>query len=398
MGDLFGAFKRRAEANAQRVVETCISEVADFQAIESTVRASMLDFAVVMRRRSADLVAADEPLLESDLDHLESVGEERGTQGISLACQRHLLAVHARLTLREIYEAAGPDDLNDTMRVLGWLARQGVRAQTAYTRGFFRGHERFLSVATRAQLLATMILHDDPMAAELGRSLGMPVTEHYLATVIRVAVDQLPPLSESRRQKILPTLLEQYRLPLTWQEPGELVALVPCRSLDPHHATAAESTGLALSRDVAEIVGRPCSVGSAHGHRRSLAHSVVLARKVSQVAPIERVPRRPYSVADVFAELGAVQTPQVDHWLREIAQRLSSGPDLVITLDAYYCNDMNRLRTATSLHIHPRTLDYRLRRTRDLVGIEPSSTRGVRVLSTAVTRMLAGAWDDPVAR
>jgi DNA-binding PucR family transcriptional regulator len=66
----------------------------------------------------------------------------------------------------------------------------------------------------------------------------------------------------------------------------------------------------------------------------------------------------------------------------------------VTTLDAYYRSDMNRLLTAASLHIHPRTLDYRLRRVRELTGIEPGSTHGVRVLSTAVARMLAGAWSD----
>ncbi|GAA3597396.1 hypothetical protein GCM10022419_095800 [Nonomuraea rosea] len=52
------------------------------------------------------------------------------------------------------------------------------------------------------------------------------------------------------------------------------------------------------------------------------------------MAPIERMPRRPYGMGDVFAELGAVQTPEVDGWLRDLAQRLSGGPDLVVTLDA----------------------------------------------------------------
>ncbi|MEU8635467.1 helix-turn-helix domain-containing protein [Amycolatopsis sp. NPDC048633] len=78
--------------------------------------------------------------------------------------------------------------------------------------------------------------------------------------------------------------------------------------------------------------------------------------------------------------------------LRDVARRLANGPDLVTTLDVYYRNDMNRLRSAVALHIHPRTLDYRLRRVRESTGVDPASTKGIRILTAAVARLLAGAW------
>ncbi|MEV0306417.1 PucR family transcriptional regulator [Nonomuraea fuscirosea] len=390
MGDLFGMLGRRADDNARKVVDACAREIAGFQAVEPRARASMLEFAVVVRRRTAELAASGEPLLDGDLAFIESVGEQRGAQGVAPACQRGALALHAAFTLREIAEAAGPGDLTDTMRLIDWLGRNGPTAQAAYTRGYFRGYERFLPTASRVHLLATMVLHDDPMAAELADHLGVPTAEHYLVTVVRVA--SAPP--PKRREEVVCALLRRHRVPFRWQEPDEFVALVPYHGTRPEHRTAAEETGLALARTVAEIAGRPCSTGTAHGRRHTLAQAAALARKVSRVAPMERVPRRSYGVADVFAELGAVETPQVDQWLRETARRLGDGPDLVPTLDAYYRHDMNRLRTAESLHIHPRTLDYRLRRVRELVGIEPGSTHGVRVLSTTVARLLAGAWTE----
>ena len=52
---------------------------------------------------------------------------------------------------------------------------------------------------------------------------------------------------------------------------------------------------------------------------------------------------------------------------------------------------MNRLLAAAYLYVHPRTLDYRLRRARELTGIDPTTTRGVRTLSAAVARILAEA-------
>jgi sugar diacid utilization regulator len=53
---------------------------------------------------------------------------------------------------------------------------------------------------------------------------------------------------------------------------------------------------------------------------------------------------------------------------------------------------MSRIPAATALCIHPRTLDYRLRRVRALTGVDPASTRGVRILSTVATRALAEGW------
>jgi sugar diacid utilization regulator len=89
-------------------------------------------------------------------------------------------------------------------------------------------------------------------------------------------------------------------------------------------------SALALGGDVAEAVGRPCAIGTA------------------------------------------------------------TGPDLISTLEAYYRHDLSRARAAASLNIHPRTLDYRLRRAQDLTGVDPHSVQGVRVLTTAITRAAAG--------
>ncbi|MEV0380838.1 helix-turn-helix domain-containing protein [Nonomuraea sp. NPDC050643] len=371
-----------------------MNEIPDYQVIASEAKTSMLELAVIIRRRTIELTEADEPLLESELVFIESAGEERAAQGVSVVAYRHALALHAGATLREMSEAGGPCDVDDTMLMLDWLDRYGVTAAQAHTRGYFKGQEPLLPLVARVRRLAGMLLDDDDMAGPLAASVGMPLAEHYMVTVIRVA-DRNPRMPRGRREEITQALLERYRMPLLWCDPDEVVVLVPCSGADARSAAAAEETGLELGRDLAEALGRPCSVGMAKGRASALAPAASLARRVSRVAPVEKMPLRPYSAADMFPELGAAQTPQVDEWLKEVALRLSGGPELVTTLDAYYRNDMNRLRTATSLHIHPRTLDYRLRRVQELVGIEPGTTRGVRVLSTAVARMLADAWNDP---
>ncbi|MFD1543727.1 PucR family transcriptional regulator [Nonomuraea guangzhouensis] len=393
MGNLFRTLRSRLDANAQRAVEVYTRELADYRSLAAETRgsAAMLDFAVILRRRTVELAAEERSYTEQDQGYMASVGAARGEVGVSLVSQRQVLLLHANLTLREIHEAAGPNDLGDVMRMLGWIAHHGLTAQNAYTGGYLKGQERFLPVAARIQMLARMLLSDDLAAPQLAGELDLPMQDHYLVTIARISGGRPDNL---RRDEVVKTLLNRHRMPLTWHKLDEFAALVPCGDDDPIDGqAAARSQALSLIRDFAELSG-PCSVGVAPGRARALADPLSLARKVCQAAPVESVPRQVYSVGDVFAELGAAQMPQVDQWLRELTRRLASGPDLVATLDAYYRNDMNRMSTAIALRVHPRTLDYRLRRVRELVGIEPGSTRGVRVLSTAVTRILAEAWRD----
>lgn len=61
------------------------------------------------------------------------------------------------------------------------------------------------------------------------------------------------------------------------------------------------------------------------------------------------------------------------------------GPELLATLDAYLAHDADRRSTAAALHVHPNTLDYRLRRIAELTGRSPSTARGLQVLGAALT-------------
>ncbi|WP_207400726.1 PucR family transcriptional regulator [Actinomadura roseirufa] len=384
---MFEHLRARVEANARRAVEVYTHRLAEYRSMTygGRGRATLMDFAVVLRRRTADLAAADEPFTGDDLEFITSVGRERGEKGVSLESHRGVLALHSALTLREVQEAAGADDTDDLMRMLGWLGTQGAIAGHAYTCGFMDGQKHFIPFLTRVEMLADLLLADDPTAPALAGGLGMTLADRYVVTVVRVAGDRA---AGEPHEEIIEILLKHYLTPMTWHRPEEFVALVPSRDGEP------PDRALALARDFAEMAARPCAVGTAAGTVRALAGAASMARQVSAAAPLETVPSRTHTMADVFVELGTAHLPHVDGWLREVSGRLSGGPALLATLDAYYRHDMNRLLTAATLHIHPRTLDYRLRRVRDLTGLEPNSTQGVRVLSAAVTRTLSGAWPD----
>jgi hypothetical protein len=389
MSGLFKVLRRRIDGNARRAVDVYQAELPDFRSVaaDGAVHDEMVEFAVLLRRREVELGASDQPFTAGDLAVLRAFGEARGAAGVSLKSQQQVLALHSMLTLREIHEAAGADDSGDLMHMLGWLPANGLAAQNAYTEGFLESQKRLVSVVNRVQALARMLLAGNPAAATAAAGLGFSVASHYLVTVVRVP--GLPFDSvDDRRDEIVDLILKRYRIPVTWHEPEEFIALLPT---DDAHAPV-EERALVLVRDFAAMIGRPCSTGAACGRRQALADSLGAAREVSRVAPVEAVPRRVHVMSDVFVELGVARMPAVEEWLRGFGQKLSAGPDLVATVDAFYQHGMNRLRTAAALHIHPRTLDYRLRRVCELTGLDPGSVRGVRTLSAAVAFVLARTW------
>ncbi|MEU6031048.1 PucR family transcriptional regulator [Streptomyces tauricus] len=390
MRDIFDVLESQVTANAKNAVETYAKELPEYHRARNDARLydAIMEFAVSIRRRTISLAREGVPLSDEDLAFISSIGQDRGAKGFSESSQRNALTLHTSSMLREISEAPATQDMDGLLRMVTWFSAQAGTARGAYVLGFEKGRSRALSAAARVQACARMLLADDPAAPDIARDLGLPAPGRYAVTVLRFPASRSLPDSGTRAALLEPFLMS-HRVPMLWRRPEECVALVPADDTDP---AAVDRRVLALARDFSAAVGLPCAVGTATGAVSSLAETAQTARLVSRAAPAASPPDRACTAADVFVEMGLVQLPQLDDWLRDLTRRLAEGPDLVATLDAYYRADMNRLRAATALHVHPRTLDYRLRRVRALTGVDPGSTRGVRLLSTAVTRLRAGAW------
>ncbi|MEW2527930.1 helix-turn-helix domain-containing protein [Streptomyces sp. NPDC047071] len=432
MGSLFAELARQAASSARREVETYAREIPEFASLDADTRAraQTLEYAVWLRRRTLELSPDNTALTASDLADIASMGEVRGGSGMSLESRQEVLRLHTALMLREINEAVEAQrggGAQELLRMMSWFAPQGERGIAAYCQGFVTALSRRLPYVEQVALLARTLLAHDPLAAELAPAVGMELPGSFAVTVIRV-----PDGTGGRHgpEREVEALVRAHRVPMVWcpagDGGGELIALIPDADNDTDADTNSDADadtdadadapprartvtdrapdhlpglvfdlvpGLALDlvRDFAGAVGRPCAAGTATAPLTELADALEGARRISRATPLRRAPARlrPHTAADVFVELAVVDVPFVDSWLATVARHLEPGPDLVLTLDAYYHHDMDRGATAAALNVHPRTLDYRLRRVRDLTGLAPGSTRGVRVLSAAVTRHLA---------
>lgn len=336
-------------------------------------------------RRIADLALAGGAPGDGELAFFTAIGSRHGESGTPPSALRRSLDAVVRALLRELDAACGPGggDLLDAVR---WLGTHGTALREACWRGYFSGLDRSYSRTGRVQRLARLLLDGDSAAGGLADGLGLRLPVRWLVVVVRVV--DAP--GAGAQNAIVEELSGEWRAPMLWREPTEFAVLADGAAPDGGGPAA-----LALVRRLAAVTGRPCAAGAAESPAGGLAAAASQARQISLVARPAVSPDRLYRLADVFVELAAARLPDLGEWLNGLAARLAGGPDLLITLDHYYRHDMSRLRTARSLAIHPRTLDYRLARVRELTGLDPGSVRGIRVLETIAARMSSGAWTLP---
>ncbi|MDX6234234.1 MAG: hypothetical protein QOH68_3331, partial [Nocardioidaceae bacterium] len=96
-------------------------------------------------------------------------------------------------------------------------------------------------------------------------------------------------------------------------------------------------------------------------------------------------PAGAYRVDDVLLDYVLTRPSAARDRLDAVLVPLEDGPDLIATLEAYLASDFDRRGAAAALHVHPNTLDYRLRRVAELTGLDPSTTKGLQHLGAALT-------------
>lgn len=101
---------------------------------------------------------------------------------------------------------------------------------------------------------------------------------------------------------------------------------------------------------------------------------------------VRRVERAPglYRFDDLVLEYQFTRPGPGREYLGSLLDVLDNHPELLETLQRHVANDLNRQRTAHSLHVHTNTVDYRLRRISHLTGFDPTRTSDLWYLRSAL--------------
>lgn len=148
-------------------------------------------------------------------------------------------------------------------------------------------------------------------------------------------------------------------------------------------------TRTALSADVA--ITAAASVAEPAGVRSAVTQNTEIVDLVTRTG---RTPGL-YRLADVLLDYQLSRPGEALTELASLLQPLEPKPELLQTLETYLRHDLDRRRTATALHVHPNTVDYRIRRITQLVGLSPGRATDLpRINAALVARRSLGPYDD----
>lgn len=114
------------------------------------------------------------------------------------------------------------------------------------------------------------------------------------------------------------------------------------------------------------------------------AEAVAAARDCAEVA--DRLSLRPgvHELADLLLEVQVTRPGPARSALQDLLAPLDDEPDLLETLVAHVAAGGRRSEAAQALHVHPNTLDYRLRRVRELTGVAVTDPHGAQLVRAAL--------------
>ena len=277
----------------------------------------------------------------------------------------------------------------------GWQEDGGdmsllVTEHAATICGVILGRERVVAAAARQvrdDLVEGLLLgggRDNGDVGRWARHLGYdPAREHRILAVAFAAASPARPGAAAARDRVAAAIDHFFttRMPgaITSIREDEVVIVVP----EPAEAGRLSSGCLARMRDLFPETVITIGIGGACRDPADIARSYGQARRT--IDAVVRLGRQGQVVA--FEDLGIhrllLQVPDLAE-LRSFAaeilgklggQERQRGTELLTTLACYFRENSSPQRTARSLHVHPNTVAYRIRRIQEITGLHLDNYR-----------------------
>ncbi len=229
----------------------------------------------------------------------------------------------------------------------------------------------------REALARALIRQQEP--EPIAAAAGIRLADGYLVMAFGAEAH-----ADSGRRRMVPRQAGLRQDVLVTEEHGHTVALVPLAGAVPR--SRARALAERSLRGIPQIARRGVVALAQAAHRRAVAAAVDETSSVLQVVDLLDYPAGIYQVDDVPIEMSLMRSPDLASLLAtRLAPLQGSGAPLIETLKVYLDTVQDRRQTASILHIHPNTLDYRLRRIRELTGLSPNAPRDIQTLGAALS-------------
>jgi hypothetical protein len=317
----------------------------------------------------------------------------RAAEGIPLEALMAAYGLGLSEVWRALIDGAAPAELDDVLTctevVLGYLQNVTTAVSAAYLeeRRRMESHEQ----DSRHALLSALLRGDPPHAPAVRAGIQLPERYAVLTVSLGRHADECDPdisVAIATRRKI-----HRVQRELDRHSGGQALSL-----LDTTGGTVLIPVPVArddLWDDLRALVGRmsgatgvEVTASAAVATPDDVATAAGQAREVLDIVRAFARPPGLYRLTDLLVEYQLTRPSAATGPLKSLLDPLDDHPDLLTTLQTHLRHGLNRRRTATVLHLHSNTIDYRLRRVADLTGLDPGNPEHSQRISAALAARL----------
>jgi sugar diacid utilization regulator len=384
---------------AQRIVDRCREEIADYRLVDDEeVLADVLAFSLDGLEALTAGLQDGQPASAARLEPARAAGRRRFHQRVSLESFLHAIRIWARVVWDAVLEEVRADRRDEleaaltvALRLLSQIDEVSTAAADAYldevrARGLLQRDLMDALITGRG---------DTEIARRRAGALGLRLAENYVVIVLR-ASDVDP--EDARRQslstqvaldRIVHAIRGQLRPAagslIVGMRHGDIVALYPVSGPDGVAEVRCECAALVDALGIDVGIG----IGGWHAGPAAIASGYREALDAADIAEAHGIRDRAVVLDEVLIEHIFRSSSYADRILAEtmrpvIEYDCAHQGSLVTTLRTYLGAGLNLTRTAKALFVHPNTVEYRLRRIRELSGRDPRSPDDLLILSLAI--------------
>ena len=395
---LYARVQRRLPALAKRMIQTFLDEVPFYGRLpREQLDGEITEICKDNLRAFFATLQEDRLPTEAELAEPRSSAARRAQERVPLDAVLQAYHIGGRIGWAELVREARPDETPQLLAaadrvqlyiqcVTGAVATADLEEQQAIS-----GEERDVRRALAAALMAGQ------PAEALAARVGVDLAQRW--AVVALDLEQHDDEKAAGAAGVAGAVAARRKVRRV-QERLDAHAGAPVLGLlDPAGGTVFlpdDNSALAalpgLLEELQQAAGAPVRGAAACSDATGgLARASAQARDVLRLAIKLGRPPGLYVLRDVLLEYQLTYPSDAVGELVDLLDPLERNPDLLLTLDAYLAEDLDRRRTAAALHVHPNTLDYRLKRIVELTGLEPTTTAGLQLLAAAsLARRLSG--------
>ncbi|WP_431678299.1 PucR family transcriptional regulator [Kitasatospora sp. KL5] len=344
-------------------------------------------------RTLARAVRTGETAPDEEFATVREAAARRAEEGLPLDAV--LLAHHLGLEVcwQRMTRHAGDGDTADLLALHRLLLDHLRQITAAAGAGYFEERRTIVDERHAARHALLTALLDGAPAEEAAARAGVRLPPGYAVLVLAVAdhpdehtagVDRT--VAGRRKLRRLRAELDHRtrHSALSVLSASGGVVLVPLESR-PSAVPAAEWQRLAdtVAR-TARAAGVPVLAAAAPADPAGVAAAAALACEVLEVAQAFGRPPGLYRLDDLLLEYQLSRPGHARPRLAALIQPLEGAGELLATLRTHLAGGLNRRHTAGALHLHPNTVDYRLRRIAALTGLDPARPADLLRITAAV--------------